>query len=129
VATDNARSSRRLGAEVDMVYRRTREEMPAREDEFDGCVEEGVNIRYLLAPKKIEAGHNGHRLNITYARMALGEADASGRRRPLDTGEEITRGRRPRDRRRRSASTQPSTGFGVQTDATRAASSSARIRC
>jgi formate dehydrogenase beta subunit len=105
VATDNARSSRRFGAEVDMVYRRTREEMPAREDEFDGCVEEGVNIRYLLAPKKIEAGHNGHRLNITYARMALGEPDASGRRRPVDTGEEIREGRRPRYRRRRSAST------------------------
>jgi formate dehydrogenase beta subunit len=40
-----------------MVYRRTREEMPARDEEFDGCVEEGVNIRYLLAPKKIEAAN------------------------------------------------------------------------
>jgi hypothetical protein len=92
VATDNARSSVRYGASVDMVYRRTREEMPARDEEFDGCVEEGVNIRYLLAPKKIEAGHNGHRLNITYSKMQLGEADASGRRRPVDTGEEVTEG-------------------------------------
>jgi len=96
VATDNARTSLRYGAEVDMVYRRTREEMPARLEEFEGCVEEGVNIRYLLAPKKIEAGSvgnsNGHRLNITYAKMALGEADASGRRRPVDTGEEVTEG-------------------------------------
>jgi len=96
VATDNARSSRRFGAAVDMVYRRTREEMPARLEEFEGCVEEGVNIRYLLAPKKIEAGSvgnsNGHRLTITYARMALGEPDASGRRRPVETGEEVVEG-------------------------------------
>jgi formate dehydrogenase beta subunit len=55
VATDNARSARRLGAEVvDMVYRRTREEMPARDDEVQGCIEEKVNFRFLLAPKKIE---------------------------------------------------------------------------
>lgn len=92
VATDNARTSRRFGAEVDMVYRRTREEMPARQEEFDGCVEEGVNIRYLLAPRKIETGGNGHRLAITYARMALGEPDASGRRRPVETGEEVREG-------------------------------------
>ena len=92
VATDNARSSRRFGAEVDMVYRRTREEMPAREEEFDGCIDEGVNIRYLLAPKRIEAGLRGQRLTITYSRMVLGEPDASGRRRPVDTGEEISEG-------------------------------------
>ncbi|WP_246262365.1 FAD-dependent oxidoreductase [Aromatoleum evansii] len=92
VATDNARSSRRFGAEVDMVYRRTREEMPARLEEFEGCVEEGVNIRYLLAPKKIEPGTNGFRLQITYAKMALGEPDASGRRKPVETGEEVVEG-------------------------------------
>ena len=92
VATDNARSSRRFGASVDMVYRRTKQEMPARAEEFDGCVEEGVNIRYLLAPKMIAPGSNGHRLDITYARMALGQPDASGRRRPVATGEEITEG-------------------------------------
>ena len=92
VATDNARSSRRFGAEVDMVYRRTREEMPARDEEFEGSVDEGVNVRYLLAPKRIAKGGNGSRLAITYARMALGEPDGSGRRRPLDTGEEIAEG-------------------------------------
>lgn len=115
VATDNARSSRRFGAEVDMVYRRTREEMPARDDEFQGCVDEGVNIRYLLAPKKIEAGHNGHRLNITYARMALGDPDTSGRRRPVDTGEEIREGV---DLVIAAVGQHPKTfdGFGVQTD-------------
>ncbi len=92
VATDNARSSRRFGAAVDMVYRRTKEEMPARAEEFDGCIEEGVNVRYLLAPKKIEAGNNGSRLKITYSRMELGTPDTSGRRRPVDTGEEVTEG-------------------------------------
>lgn len=89
VATDNARSSRRFGASVDMVYRRTRQEMPARDEEFDGCIEEGVNVRYLLAPKAIEPDAGSSRLWITYARMALGEPDASGRRRPIDTGEEV----------------------------------------
>ena len=115
VATDNARTSRRFGAEVDMVYRRTREEMPARQEEFDGCVEEGVNIRYLLAPKKIEPNSNGHRLTITYAKMALGEADASGRRRPVDTGEEVTEGV---DLVIAAVGQHPRTfdGFGVQTD-------------
>jgi formate dehydrogenase beta subunit len=92
VATDNARSSLRYGAAVDMVYRRTREEMPARDEEFDGCVEEGVNIRYLLAPKKIAPGSNGSKLEITYSKMELGEPDASGRRRPVDTGVEVTEG-------------------------------------
>ncbi|MFO1265196.1 MAG: FAD-dependent oxidoreductase [Rhodoferax sp.] len=92
VATDNARTSRRYGADVDMVYRRTREEMPARLEEFEGCVDEGVNIRYLLAPKRIAPGTNGHKLDITFARMALGEPDASKRRKPVDTGEEVHEG-------------------------------------
>jgi NADPH-dependent glutamate synthase beta subunit-like oxidoreductase/Pyruvate/2-oxoacid:ferredoxin oxidoreductase delta subunit len=92
VAIDNARSSRRMRVSVDMVYRRTREEMPASDEEFDGCIEEGVNVRYLLAPKYIQVGSNGHRLNITYAEMSLGEPDASGRRRPVETGAEITEG-------------------------------------
>jgi NADPH-dependent glutamate synthase beta subunit-like oxidoreductase len=93
VATDNARSARRLGAEVvDMVYRRTREEMPARDDEVQGCEEEGVNLRFLLAPKKIELNESGSsRLKITYAKMQLGEPDASGRRRPVEiAGSEFT---------------------------------------
>jgi len=93
VATDNCRSARRLGAEiVDMVYRRTEEEMPAREDEVQGCLDEGVNLRFLLAPKKIELNDNGNsRLKITYAKMELGAPDASGRRRPMEiAGSEFT---------------------------------------
>ena len=117
VATDNARSSRRYGAAVDMVYRRTREEMPARPDEIQGCIDEGVNLRFLLAPKKIELNESGtSRLKITYARMALGEPDASGRRRPVEIpGSEFTEevdlviaaiGQHPKKYE----------GFGVQTD-------------
>ncbi len=116
VATDNARSSRRLGAAVDMVYRRSRAEMPAREDEFEGCVVEGVNIRYLLAPKRIEPGAHGNRLQITYAQMELGEPDESGRRRPKEIagaqiGEDVDLviaavGQHP----------QKFSGFGVRTD-------------
>ncbi|GJQ53721.1 MAG: hypothetical protein HKUEN07_02900 [Rhodocyclaceae bacterium] len=117
VATDNARSSRRFGAAVDMVYRRTREEMPAREDEIQGCLDEGVNLRFLLAPKKIELNESGSsRLKITYAKMELGEPDASGRRRPVEIpGSEFTEdvdlviaaiGQHPKKYE----------GFGVQTD-------------
>ncbi|HUY04049.1 MAG TPA: FAD-dependent oxidoreductase, partial [Rhodocyclaceae bacterium] len=86
VATDNCRSARRLGAGfVDLVYRRTHEEMPAREDEVQGCIDEGVNLRFLTAPKKIELNPSGtSRLLITYVRMQLAEPDASGRRRPVE---------------------------------------------
>lgn len=118
VATDNARSSRRLGAtRVDMVYRRTRDEMPAREEEVEGCLAEGVNLRFLTAPKRIETGSNGSPLRITWARMELGEPDASGRRRPVEIpGSEFHEdvdlviaavGQHPRK----------FTGFGVDTDA------------
>jgi formate dehydrogenase beta subunit len=116
VAADSARSSRRFGAAVDIVYRRTKEQMPAREDEVAGCIEEGVNIRYLLAPKRIAPGNDGSRLAITYARMELGAPDASGRRQPVDTGEEITEGV---DLVIAAVGqhTQRFAGFGVQTDA------------
>ena len=86
VATDDARTSRRLGGEqVDIVYRRSREQMPAREHEVQGCMEEGVNFRYLAAPKKIELkDESGAKLKVTFARMTLGEPDASGRSRPVE---------------------------------------------
>jgi NADPH-dependent glutamate synthase beta subunit-like oxidoreductase len=90
VAADNARTVRRFGAAVDMVYRRTQEEMPIHPHELEGCLDEGVTVRYQLAPKRIALGTRGRRLDITYARMRLGDADASGRRRPVDTGEEVT---------------------------------------
>jgi hypothetical protein len=71
--------------QVDMIYRRTRAEMPAREDEVQGCLDEGVNLRFLTAPKKIALNPDGASLlKVTYAKMELGAADASGRRRPVE---------------------------------------------
>jgi len=86
VATDNSRSARRLdGEQVDMVYRRTRAEIPARDDEIQGCLDEGVNLRFLTVPKRIDLNQDGtSALKITYADMQLGEPDASGRRRPIE---------------------------------------------
>ena len=81
-AVDAARVSRRLGAEVTILYRRTRTEMPAIEAEIEGALEEGIKIEYLAAPTKIH-NENGHATGMVCQRMELGEPDASGRRRPV----------------------------------------------
>lgn len=75
-AIDAARVSRRLGAEVVQVYRRTRAEMPASREEVEAAIAEGVKMEFLAAPQRIDAG------SMTCIRMALGAADASGRARP-----------------------------------------------
>lgn len=75
-AIDAARVSRRLGAEVVQVYRRTRAEMPASAEEIDAALDEGVKMEFLTAPLSIEPGA------MRCIRMALGAADASGRPRP-----------------------------------------------
>ena len=75
-AVDAARVSRRLGAEVVQVYRRTRAEMPANAEDVEAAVEEGVRLEFLAAPLRIEPGR------VQCIRMALGEPDADGRRRP-----------------------------------------------
>jgi putative selenate reductase YgfK subunit len=76
-AIDAARVSRRLGAQVVQLYRRTQAEMPASEEEIAEALEEGVAIDYLCAPVRIAPGQ------ITCIRMELGPADASGRPRPV----------------------------------------------
>lgn len=80
-AIDCARSALRKGAEVTILYRRTRKEMPAHEYEIEEALHEGVKIEYLAAPTKIE--RQTDRLAVTCIRMELGEPDASGRRRPV----------------------------------------------
>jgi len=81
VAIDAARTALRLGAkEVTIIYRRTRAEMPASDEEVNEALEEGVKIVYLAAP--IRAARADGRLNIEAIRMELGKVDASGRRRP-----------------------------------------------
>jgi 2-oxoacid:acceptor oxidoreductase gamma subunit (pyruvate/2-ketoisovalerate family) len=84
-AIDAARSAFRLGAaEVRIVYRRTRDEMPAIAEEIDEAIDEGIAIDFLCAPVRIEPGDRQHCL--VCRRMELGEPDAGGRRRPLPVG-------------------------------------------
>jgi formate dehydrogenase major subunit len=81
-AMDAARSAVRLGAkDVKIVYRRTRQEMPAQASEIDEALEEGVSIHYLSAPVAITS--DGGLLRLNCMRMELGEPDKSGRRRPV----------------------------------------------
>lgn len=82
VAIDAARCALRLGSEVTVLYRRSREEMPARAEEVKEAEEEGVKIAYLAAPTRI-IGKNGHVEAMECIRMELGEPDESGRRRPI----------------------------------------------
>ncbi len=81
-AIDAARIARRLGANATILYRRTRTEMPAIEEEIEGALEEGVDIVYLAAPIEIYRD-NGKATGIKCQRMELGEPDDSGRRRPV----------------------------------------------
>lgn len=81
-AIDAARVCKRLGADVTILYRRTRKEMPAIEPEIAGAEEEGVKIEYLAAPVGI-LRDNGTARGLRCIRMELGEPDASGRRRPV----------------------------------------------
>jgi NADPH-dependent glutamate synthase beta subunit-like oxidoreductase/Pyruvate/2-oxoacid:ferredoxin oxidoreductase delta subunit len=81
-AIDAARVARRLGANATILYRRTRKEMPAIEEEIEGALEEGVKIEYLAAPIEIYR-NNGVASGMKCQRMKLGEPDASGRQRPV----------------------------------------------
>jgi NADH-quinone oxidoreductase subunit F len=81
-AIDAARTALRLGAEVTILYRRERQDMPAAEEEIVAAEHEGVRIEYLVAPKSI-VGRDGKAVGITCQRMKLGDFDASGRRRPV----------------------------------------------
>ena len=80
-AIDVARSVVRLGKKATILYRRSKEEMPAFEDEIVEAVEEGVKIRYLVNPIRIQQKDDMKRLECL--RMELGEKDESGRRRPV----------------------------------------------
>ncbi|MDZ7695932.1 MAG: FAD-dependent oxidoreductase [Deltaproteobacteria bacterium] len=82
-AMDTARISVRLGSrDVDIVYRRTREEMPALKEEIEEAEEEGVRLHFLTIPVRI-LGKKGKLTGIECLKAELGEPDASGRRRPI----------------------------------------------
>ncbi len=83
-AMDACRVSIRMGAEnVYCVYRRTRAESPARAEEIEHAVEEGVQFHWLAAPVKIIPDDNGWVKGMENIKMELGEPDDSGRRRPV----------------------------------------------
>ncbi|HIU97666.1 MAG TPA: NADPH-dependent glutamate synthase [Candidatus Ornithoclostridium faecigallinarum] len=82
VAMDAARTARRMGADVTIVYRRGREEMPARGEEIEHAEEEGIVFELLTNPVEV-LGEGGRVTALKCVRMALGEPDASGRRSPV----------------------------------------------
>jgi NADH-quinone oxidoreductase subunit F len=83
VAVDAARSAVRLGAKkVTILYRRTREEMPAYEEEIEEAIHEGIEIITLGIPKRILSSNGGVK-GIEFIRAELGKAEADGRRRPI----------------------------------------------
>ncbi|HBF42612.1 MAG TPA: glutamate synthase [Desulfobacteraceae bacterium] len=84
-ALDCARVSRRLGSDVTVIYRRSEAEMPAHPEEIEMAREEGVQFIFLAGPKEIFG--NGSVKGVRLDKMKLGEPDASGRRRPIATGE------------------------------------------
>ena len=89
-AMDAARTAKRLGGKVTIVYRRTQSEMPCRVEELHHALEEGIELAELRGPKEFLGDHHTH--FVTHAVVdvnELGEADASGRRRPQPTGKVI----------------------------------------
>ena len=85
VAMDACRCAKRLGAEnVYIVYRRSREEMPARVEEIEHAEEEGIEFKLLCNPVRILGDEHGHVVGMECVRMELGEPDESGRRRPVE---------------------------------------------
>jgi formate dehydrogenase major subunit len=80
-AIDVSRSAVRKGADVSIIYRRSRKQMPANDFEIEEALHEGVDIQYLVAPTKVE--RDGEELLVHCIRMELGAPDESGRRRPV----------------------------------------------
>ncbi|MDE5758106.1 MAG: FAD-dependent oxidoreductase, partial [Allobaculum sp.] len=83
VAMDAARCARRLGSEVHIVYRRSLDELPARKEEVEHAMEEGIIFDLLRNPVAVIGDENGQVKAVECIEMELGEPDASGRRRPV----------------------------------------------
>ncbi|MBO4836806.1 MAG: NADPH-dependent glutamate synthase [Clostridia bacterium] len=84
VAMDAARCARRMGAEVTVIYRRTREELPARAEEVEHALEEGIEFCFLTNPVAVLGNEEGWVRGVRCLKMRLGEPDESGRRRPVE---------------------------------------------
>jgi NADH-quinone oxidoreductase subunit F len=89
-AIDSARTALRMGADVTVIYRREKKDMPAIREETDSAVEEGVKFLFLATPHRILGDEGGSVKAIEVVKTKLGEFDSSGRRRPVPT-EEIRR--------------------------------------
>lgn len=81
VAMDAARSAKRTGADVTLVYRRTENELPARKEEVEHALEEGIKFEFLTSPVRINGEDSV--TSVTCERMELSEPDESGRKRPV----------------------------------------------
>ncbi len=89
-AMDAARTSKRLGANITIVYRRTKKEMPARVEELEHALEEGVQLSVLRGPTEFVSGGDHKVCHAVLDIMELGPPDASGRRTPVPTGKTET---------------------------------------
>jgi NADH-quinone oxidoreductase subunit F len=88
-AIDSARTARRLGADVTIVYRRERKDMPAIPEEIEAAEHEGAKLLYLAAPHRILGDNTGRVKALEAVKTKLGEFDTSGRRTPVPTDEVI----------------------------------------
>jgi len=83
VAMDCARTALRLGADTRIIYRRSRNELPARLEEIENAEEEGVIFEFLTLPTRYVGDENGWVTGLECIKMRLGEPDASGRKKPI----------------------------------------------
>lgn len=83
VAMDAARCAKRLGADVTIVYRRTEKELPARAEEVEHAMEEGIKFKFLTNPTEITSTEDGWVKGVICQQMELSEPDASGRAKPV----------------------------------------------
>jgi NADH-quinone oxidoreductase subunit F len=86
-AIDSARTSLRMGSDVTVIYRRERKDMPAIREETDAAEAEGARFAFLATPHRIVGDEDGNVKAIEVVKTRLGEFDATGRRRPIPTGE------------------------------------------
>jgi len=83
VAMDAARCAKRMGADVTVVYRRTQKELPARAEEVEHAMEEGIEFKFLTNPLEVLGTEDGWVKGVLCQKMELSEPDASGRARPV----------------------------------------------
>ena len=88
-AIDSARTARRTGADVTVIYRRERKDMPAIPEETEAAEHEGVHFLFLATPHRIVGDKQGAVKAIEVVKTKLGEFDTSGRRRPVPTDEVV----------------------------------------